>query len=61
MNIYDTANKLAYELKNSEEYKNYKELKKQVEENLELKQKLDNFEKARYEVQVATIRWNRAK
>lgn len=55
MNIYDTANKLAYEIKQSEEYINYKKLKKEVGENPELKEKLDNFEKARYEIQLSTI------
>lgn len=55
MNIYDTANKLAYELKNSEEYKEYKKLKEEVNNNIELKEKLGNFEKARYEIQVAAI------
>lgn len=55
MNIYDTANKLAYEIKNSEEYKEYKKLKEEVNKNIELKEKLDNFEKARYDIQVATI------
>lgn len=55
MNIYDTANKLAYEIKNSEEYKDYKKLKEEVNKNIELKEKLDNFEKARYDIQIATI------
>lgn len=55
MNIYDTANRLAYELKNSEEYKEYKKLKEEVNNNIELKEKLDNFEKSRYEIQVAAI------
>lgn len=55
MNIYDTANRLAFEIKQSEEYTNYKKIKKEVEENLELKGKLDEFEKARYEIQLATI------
>lgn len=55
MNIYDTANKLAYEIKNSEEYKEYKKLKEEVNKNIELKEKLDNFEKARYDIQIATI------
>lgn len=55
MNIYDTANKLAYEIKQSQEYTNYKKLKKEVGENPELKEKLDNFEKARYEIQLSTI------
>ena len=27
MNVYDTANKLAFEMKNSNEYKEYKEAK----------------------------------
>lgn len=55
MNIYDTANRLAYEIKQSEEYTNYKKLKKEVDENPELKEKLNKFETARYEIQLATI------
>lgn len=55
MNVYDTANKLAYEIKNSEEYNNYKKLKKDLEANISLKEKLDNFEKLRYEVQITAI------
>lgn len=55
MNVYDTANRLAYEIKNSEEYKKYKKLKEDVKNNPELKEKLENFEKERYEVQVAAI------
>lgn len=55
MNIYDTANKLAYEIKNSEEYNNYKKLKKEVNDNTNLKEKLNNFEKLRYEVQLSAI------
>lgn len=55
MNVYDTANKLAYELKTSDEYVNYKKAKEEINNNLELKEKLDNFEKARYELQLATI------
>jgi len=50
MNVYDTANKLAQELKNSEEYLNYKKAK----ENLELskKEKVFEFEKLRYNIQI---------
>lgn len=55
MNIYDTANKLAYELKNSEEYNNYKKVKEEVNRNLDLKEKLESFEKVRYEIQIASI------
>ena len=47
MNVYDTLNKLAYELKNSDEYIQYKKLKEEIKNNLELQQKLENFEKAR--------------
>ena len=56
MNVYDTANRLAYEIKESDEYKDYKKLKKVVEENSNLKEKLNQFEKMRYEIQVASIR-----
>ena len=46
MNIYDTANRLAYEIKQSEEFNNYKKLKEEVQNTPELKDKLNNFEKA---------------
>ena len=55
MNVYDTANKLAAEIKESEEYKKYKEAKKGLDENPELKQKVEEFEKTRYEVQVLAM------
>ena len=55
MNIYDTANRLAYEIKQSEEFNNYKKLKEEVQNNPDLKDKLNNFEKARYEIQIASI------
>lgn len=55
MNVYDTANKLAHELKTSKEYNNYKKLKEEVNNNIELKEKLDKFEKYRYEIQIMAI------
>ncbi len=55
MNIYDTANRLAYEIKQSDEYINYKNLKKEVNEKPELKEKLDKFETSRYEIQLTAI------
>lgn len=55
MNVYDTANKLAIEIKDSEEYKKFKEAKKNLESNNELKTKIDEFEKMRYEVQVLAM------
>lgn len=55
MNIYDTVNQLAKEIKESEEYLEYKQMKEQIKENSELKEKLDSFEIARYETQIATM------
>ena len=50
MNVYDTANKLAQEIKNSEEYLNYKKAKENME--LSKKEKVFEFEKLRYNVQI---------
>lgn len=55
MNVYDTANRLAQELKNSQEYLAYKKSKETMEATLELKEKLERFEKVRYEIQLASI------
>ena len=55
MNVYDTANKLASEIKASEEYTKFREAKKNLESNNELKIKVDEFEKMRYEVQVLAM------
>lgn len=55
MNVYDTANKLASEIKNSAEYLDYKKAKEALESNAELKKKVDEFEKTRYEVQVLAM------
>ena len=56
MNIYDDINKLAYSLKNSEEYINFKTAKQYINLNPELKEKIDNFEKLRYEGQMNFIK-----
>lgn len=56
MNVYDTANKLAKELSESEEYVGYKNIKKQIENNPELKEKIAKFEELRYEVQLEAIK-----
>lgn len=56
MNIYDTANKLAHELKTSEEYLNFKKAKEELNNNPELKIKLEEFEKIRYEIQVFSLK-----
>ena len=39
MNVYDTANKLAQEIKESQEYKEYKSMKDEIMTNPELKRK----------------------
>lgn len=55
MNIYDTANKLAQEIKQSEEYVTYKIAKESINLNHELKNKIEEFEKARYEAQIIAL------
>ena len=52
MNVYDTANRLASEIKQSEEYMNYKMAKQALNLNTKLKEKMMKFEQTRYEVQV---------
>ncbi len=52
MNVYDTANRLAYEIQQSEEYKGYKKLKDSLMNNPETKQKIEEFEKLRYNIQL---------
>ena len=45
MNVYDTANRLAAEIKQSEEYVNYKMAKETINLNQELKEKIKNLRK----------------
>ena len=55
MTVYDTANELGRELKNSREYIEYKEMKDKVYANPKLKEKIEEFEKIRYETQLMAI------
>ena len=55
MNVYDTVNKLASEIKASEEYVSYKKAKEYIDLKPELKEKIMDFEKARYELQLETL------
>lgn len=55
MNIYDTANRLASEIKQSEEYVNYKMAKQALNLNAELKKKMSEFEQLRYEAQMIQL------
>ena len=52
MNVYDTANRLAYEIQESEEYKTYKKLKNEIMANPDTKKKVEDFEKLRYDVEL---------
>ena len=45
MNVYDTANKLAGELKNSSEYLEYKKIKEELNQNPDVKAKMQNLKK----------------
>ena len=55
MNVYDTANKLAEEIKSSEEYESFKKIKNELENNIELKNKIKEFEQKRQQMQMLTI------
>ena len=55
MNIYDTANNLAREIKDSNEYKQYAKIKKSISENKDKKSKLEEFEKIRYSTQLEAM------
>ena len=55
MKVYDLANELAEEIKQSEEYVTYRTAKEAINLNYELKKKIDEFEKARYEAQIIAI------
>lgn len=55
MNVYDTANKLALEIKDSDEFKNYKKYKNLVKDNTEINENIKKFESLRYELQISAM------
>ena len=55
MNIYNTINQLSKEIKETEEYINFKEAKQAINLEPEFKIKISEFEKARYEEQLNTM------
>ena len=55
MNVYDTVNRLATELKESEEYVNYKMAKETLSLKPDLKKKIQEFEDARYDAQITAM------
>lgn len=60
MNIYDTANKLAKEIRESEEYSKYKKIKTDIGLNPAKKGKVEDFEHLRYKMQLDTMQGNNA-
>lgn len=60
MNVYDTVNKLAQEIKDSDEYKNYKKYKELIKSNTEVEEKIKKFESLRYELQIAAMQGTEA-
>lgn len=55
MEVYDKCHELASSIKKSKEYLEYKEIKARVYSDVRLKDKIDEFEKIRYEEQVLAI------
>jgi cell fate (sporulation/competence/biofilm development) regulator YlbF (YheA/YmcA/DUF963 family) len=55
MKVYDEANNLAQAIKDSREYKEYKEVRNEVFANSELKNQVEEFEKIRYEEQLLAM------
>lgn len=55
MYVYDEANNLAKAIQESKEYLEYKKAKEKVTSNPEMKKKVDDFEKIRYDVQVMSF------
>ena len=56
MYVYDEANNLAKAIQESKEYKEYKKVKEEIESIPEMKSKIDEFEKIRYDVQVMSFK-----
>ena len=55
MYVYDEANNLAKAIQESKEYKEYKRVKEELQAIPEMKTKIDEFEKIRYDVQVMSF------
>ena len=52
---YDKVHELAKSLKESEEYLEYKQIKEELKKEPELKERVDQFARLRYENQVLTL------
>ena len=61
MEIYDTANKLAEELKNSKQYKDLKGAKEKLMQDENKKASIVEFEKLKQEVQLMELKRSQSK
>ncbi len=57
-NVYNKAHELVHELKKSDDYKNYIELRNKAYENEKNKEMLDNYRKHLVDVQIAQMSGN---
>ena len=55
MNVYDTVNQLAQEIKKSDEFLTYKKYKELIKSNVEISEKIKKFESLRYNIQVSAL------
>ena len=58
MNVLDIANTLSEEIKISKEYIDFKEIREKINSDPELKSKIEQFEKMRYNEQILAIQQN---
>ncbi len=56
MNVFDIAHQLAKSLKESNEYKTFKELEKKMKSNPSIKSMMEDFRKSQFEVQNVQMR-----
>lgn len=54
-NVYDAVNNLARAIKDSNEYQEYKKIKEEIIKDPNLKSRIDEFEKIRYEEQLLAM------
>ena len=55
MKVYDEVNNLAQAIKESKEYLEYRDIRKEVFADVDLKNKVEEFEKIRYEEQLLAM------
>ena len=56
VNVYDYANNLAKALKESDEYTKFVEARKKIYANEDTKNKVEDFNKKQYELQIASMK-----